>query len=139
MRNVTGQEQERLQPGNGQQGDHHRRDGNNEFTDDAGHKIHGQEGRDGSHDGRGHRTQEFQGTRYRRIIGFESPLHVISDVLANDNGIIHQHPQYHDEPHHGDQVQGHPGAVKDKYAGHENNRQPPGGRHGHGKTQEQQQ
>ncbi len=136
---VIGQDQEGFQPGEDQQGDHHHRNGNDELADEAGHEHQRHEGDDGGHHRGRDRTDQFGGPAHRGLVGFHPLLHVPGDVLADDDGIVHQHPEHHDESEHGDQVDGDPGGIEHEQSRGKDDGQSPGSGEGHRGPQEQQQ
>ncbi len=68
----------------------------------------------GRRDRREHRVGHFFRTLRRRQLRFEPLLDLGVDVLADDDRIVHQHAQHHDEAEHRNQVQRDPGCVHDR-------------------------
>ena len=123
---MVGQDQEGLHQTDAEHNDQHHGHDPQDLADFAGDEGQGAEHEQGGDEGGGdagqHLTDALDGGVHRRIAAF----HARGDVLADDDGVVHEQTDADQQAHHGDHVDG------DAHHGHDVERAHEGHRQAHG-------
>ena len=112
---MAGQDQEALDQAGHEDRHHHQRNGAQDLADDARDDRHRHKGGDGGERGGGHRCQHAPGTALRRRQAAGTAQAARHRVLADDNGVVDDDADHHDQREQADHV--------DRLAGGQHHRQ----------------